>query len=211
MPLEHLVGTDLRCNDRYHHCLGAFPGTAPSCRAAATPPQLPRTGKTVGTRPSPAAATSVAQVDVAPKERQACERDSGGQQPSAMPQRRPSREQQCPLRRYLARRECRPNRRPRSAGNMRPLLPGDRSARSHAGPVRWRGSHSRQGMESGCAKDTKSPATHVARAPAYRCRGLLHKGKRRLAEYDGPYTEASTDLLEPADFRVQDLRQTLFL
>src|SRR6202161_4550534 len=126
-----------------------------------------------------------------------------------MPQRLPSREQQCPLRRYLVRRECRPNRRPRSAGNMRPLLPGDRSARSHAGPVRWRGSHSRPGMESGCAKDTKSPATHVARAPAYRCRGLLHEGKHRLAKYDGPYTEASMDLPEPADFHVQELRQTV--
>jgi hypothetical protein len=63
--------------------------------------------------------------------------------------------------------------------------------------VRSRGSHSREGMESGCAKDTKSPATHVARAPAYRCRGLLHEGKRRLAEYDAPYTEASMDLLMP--------------
>src|ERR1700680_3906063 len=128
-----------------------------------------------------------------------------------MPQRLPSLEQQCPLRRYLARRECRPHRRPRSAGNMRPLLPGDQSARSHADLARWCGSHSRPGMESGCAKDTKSPATHVARAPAYRCRGLLHEGKRRLAEYDAPYTEASMDLLEPADFRVQDLHQTLFL
>jgi tetratricopeptide (TPR) repeat protein len=29
MPLEHLVERDLRCNDRNHHCLGAFPGTAP--------------------------------------------------------------------------------------------------------------------------------------------------------------------------------------
>src|SRR5712671_602277 len=75
MPLEHLVGTDLRCNDRYRHCLGVFPGTAPSCRAAATPPQFLRTGKTAGTRPSTAAATCMAQVDVAPKERQACERD----------------------------------------------------------------------------------------------------------------------------------------
>jgi hypothetical protein len=36
MPLEHLLGTDPRCKDRYHHCLGAFPGTAPSRRAAAT-------------------------------------------------------------------------------------------------------------------------------------------------------------------------------
>src|SRR5580704_15233108 len=79
MPLEHLVGIDLRCNGRYHRCFGAFPGTAPSCRAAATPPQFPRTGKTAGTRPSPAVATYMAQVDVAPKEPQACERDSGGQ------------------------------------------------------------------------------------------------------------------------------------
>src|ERR1700730_14602106 len=101
MPLELLVGTDLRCNDRYHHCLGEFPGTAPSCRAAATPRQFLRTEKTACTRPSPAAATYMAQVDVAPKERQACERDSGGQQPSARPQRLPSREQQCPLCRYL--------------------------------------------------------------------------------------------------------------
>src|SRR4029077_18736658 len=105
-------------------------------------------------------------------------------------------------RRYLARRECRPNRRPRSAGNMRPLLQGDRSARSHAGRVRWRGSRSQRGMESGCAKDTKSPATHVARAPAYRYRDLLHEGKRRLAKYDAPYTEASMDLLGPSEFRV---------
>src|SRR5579864_2299732 len=119
-----------------------------------------------------------------------------------MPQGLPSREQQCRLPRYLARRECRPNRRPRSAGNMLPLLLGDRSARSHAGPARWRGSRSRRGMESGCAKDTKSPATHVATTPAYRYRDLLHEGKRRLAEYDAPYTDESMDLLEPADFRV---------
>jgi hypothetical protein len=57
-------------------------------------------------------------------------------------------------------------------------------------------------MESGCAKGTKSPATRVARALAYRYRDLLHEGKRRLAEYDAAYTEASMDLLEPADFRV---------
>src|SRR4029077_9747361 len=79
------------------------------------------------------------------------------------------------------------------AGNMRPLLPGDRSARSHAGPVRWRGSHSRRGMESGCAKDTKSPATRVARPPAYRCRGLLHERKLRLAKCDALYTEGSME------------------
>src|SRR5579863_728556 len=151
------------------------------------------------------------QVDAAPKERQACERDSGGQWPSAMPQRLPSRAQQCRLRRYLARLECRSNRRPRSAGNMRPLLLADRSVRSHAGPARWRESHSRQGMESDCAKDTKSPATHAERPPAYRYRSLLHEEKRRLAQYDAPYTEASMDLPEPADSCVQSLRQTLFL
>jgi hypothetical protein len=35
MRLEHLAGTDPRCNDRYHRCLGA----APSRPAAAMPPQ----------------------------------------------------------------------------------------------------------------------------------------------------------------------------
>src|SRR3984957_16973866 len=94
---------------------------------------------------------------------------------------------------------------------MRPLLRADGSARSHVGPVRWCGSHSRQGMESGCAKDTKSPATHAARPPAYRYRGLLHEGKRRLAQYDAPYTEASMDLPEPVDFHVRDFRQTWLL
>src|ERR1700686_65205 len=77
-PLAHLGGTDPRCNDRYHGCRGVFPGTAPSCRAAARPPQFLQTGKTAYTRPSPAAATYMAQVDVAPKLRQASERDSGG-------------------------------------------------------------------------------------------------------------------------------------
>src|ERR1700740_3670610 len=78
MPLAHLGGTDPRCNDRYHDCPGVFPGTTPSRRAAAKPRQFLRTGKTAYTRPSPAAATYMAQVDVAPKERLASERDSGG-------------------------------------------------------------------------------------------------------------------------------------
>ena len=42
MPLEHLAGTDPRCNDRYHRCLGATLGAAPSRPAAAMPPRFPR-------------------------------------------------------------------------------------------------------------------------------------------------------------------------
>src|SRR4029077_15870935 len=43
-PLAHLGGTDPRCNDRYHDCHGVFLGAAPSCHAAARPPQFLRTG-----------------------------------------------------------------------------------------------------------------------------------------------------------------------
>jgi hypothetical protein len=64
-------------------------------------------------------------------------------------------------------------------------------------------------MESGCAKDTKSPATHAARAPAYRCRGLQREGQRHLAKYDAPYIEASMDLLEPLGFGVHDFCQAV--
>jgi hypothetical protein len=32
-------------------------------------------------------------------------------------------------------------------------------------------------LESGCAKDTKSPATHVAIEPAYRCHAPLREEK----------------------------------
>ena len=85
------AATNPRYDDRYHRCLGSTAGTAPNCPAVAKFPRFPQTGRTAGTKPSPAAAAWAVRADVAPKERRACKRDSGEPTPRTKQRPLPSR------------------------------------------------------------------------------------------------------------------------
>src|ERR1700722_3588471 len=90
-PLERLVVTNPRCNGQHPRFLEASPEITPSRRPVATPPRFPRTGRRAGTKPFPAAAACVVQVDVGPRERRACEREPDTGQPRTRLRRLPSR------------------------------------------------------------------------------------------------------------------------